>query len=790
MKKNFFTSVVLSSLSAISALHSAYGQTEITKWQYDKKGAVSITYDDGSINQFRKAMPIMDRLNIPGTFFINTGQIKGSQYHGKFTGRPVNEIISETSTIPTNKENLFERFSAAGYLGLEGTTQYQTRAGAQIDDGNTAEACKIIDELYSKVRNGEFKPESAKSAGNGSSNGISWDDIRGYVKKGHEFASHMVTHPYMAGLDEANMLYELEKSREEILNQLGKKYTFSAEGPYGTENERVMEYAFKVYPALRNRMPESFLLELNRSSHENPGASQKEYVQWQRGATTKTSLQLMKSWIDTTASNKNIWLVLVIHGVDGIGWEALTSQSLDEYFTYLKNRDNLLWVTTFGDAAKYMRERMNSTVKSDAERNKINVTLSCSLEKSVYDLPLTLKTYVSPTWKKVQVKQGNETRILTPMSDSRGNFVLYQALPGAGLIEVSALPLLSQSPNNIRVLSYYSGRAAALDSFNVNQMTHIIYCFGRLDGNNFKVRSARDSATILKMVSLKSKNPELKVLLSLGGWGGCKTCSDVFATKKGRKDFVQSVKKYYEYFKVDGLDLDWEYPTVRGFPGHKYSPGDKKNFTKLVNELRKLGYQYELSFAAGASPNFLDSAVQWKKVMKKVDFVNLMTYDMSGPGSKISSHHTALYSTPEQPKSADFVVKYLINLGIPREKIIVGAAFYGKIFENADSTNNGLYQPAKFKRTLNYKFIPTQLPADSGWVYHWDEAACAPYLYNPATRQFFTYDDKRSVGLKTKYVIDNKLGGIMYWHLGEDFFKDGLLDEIDKVKNTYTPTVK
>jgi len=321
-------------------------------------------------------------------------------------------------------------------------------------------------------------------------------------------------------------------------------------------------------------------------------------------------------------------------------------------------------------------------------------------------------------------------------------------------------------------------------------MTHIIYCFGRLDGNNFKIRGARDSAVIMKMVSLKSRNPELKVLLSLGGWGGCKTCSDVFATKKGRKDFVQSVKSFYDYFQVDGLDLDWEYPTVQGYPGHKFSPGDKKNFTKLVNELRKLGYQYELSFAAGASSRYLDSAVQWKKVMKKVDFVNLMTYDMSGPGSKIAAHHTALYSTPEQPRSADFVVKYLINLGIPSEKIVVGAAFYGKIFENSDSTNNGLYQPAKFKRTLNYKFVATQLPADSGWVYHWDEAASAPYLYNPAKRQFFTYDDGRSVEMKTKYVIDNKLGGIMYWHLGEDYFTNGLLDAIDRVKKGYMPAGK
>src|SRR5512145_3281828 len=91
--------------------------TTIEKWKDGKKAAVSLTYDDGSINQFTKALPIMNRLSIPATFFIITGQIPGSQYQGKFIGRPVDQIIAETATIPTNKDNFFERASAIGFLG-------------------------------------------------------------------------------------------------------------------------------------------------------------------------------------------------------------------------------------------------------------------------------------------------------------------------------------------------------------------------------------------------------------------------------------------------------------------------------------------------------------------------------------------------------------------------------------------------------------------------------------------------------------------------------------------------
>jgi peptidoglycan/xylan/chitin deacetylase (PgdA/CDA1 family) len=419
--------------------HRQETRTEITKWQNGSSGAVSITYDDGSINQFRKAVPIMNRLNMPGTFFINTGSIPGSKYQGKFIGRPVETIIAESRTIPCGKDNFFERASAARYLGYRGTSEYFTRAGAQMDADRPEEAYKIIDDLYRKVNSGEFPRFRKDSRPDNTDNVLTWDMIRTYASQGHEFASHMVTHPYMAALDEPNMLYELEKSREEILEKLGPEYTFSAECPYGTENERAMRYAYKVYPALRNRMPESFLEELNRASRKSPVSPDKEYVQWQRGATTKTPLPMMKAWIDTTASRNNIWLVLVIHGVDGIGWEALTSESIDKYFQYIRSKGDKLWVATFADAAKYMRERMNAEVKTSENNGKVTVTLNHSLDKTMYDIPLTLKTYVKRQWKEVIVKQGNDVKKLKPVKEGKDSYVIYQAVPNTDIIEISGV---------------------------------------------------------------------------------------------------------------------------------------------------------------------------------------------------------------------------------------------------------------------------------------------------------------------------------------------------------------
>jgi peptidoglycan/xylan/chitin deacetylase (PgdA/CDA1 family) len=381
-------------------------QTEITKWKDNKRAAITLTFDDGSPNQFSVALPMLNKLGIPATFFIITGDVAGSQYHGKFIGRPVADIIKGTADTPTNKNNFFERASAVAFLGYKGTLSYHTNAGILYEDGKVEEAYKLIDSAYRKVRNGDFKPGNSEDKKH-----LTWDAVKKYAAQGHEFASHTVTHPKVAVLDEPNLLYELEKSKEEIRNKLGEKYTFSAECPYGTEDERAMSYAYNIYPALRNRMPEPFLGELNRASKVQPGTIDKEYVQWQRGAVTTTPLPLMKSWIDTVEAHNNNWLVLVFHGVNGIGWEALRDTLLMQYFTYIKAHEKKSWIATFGDVAKYMRERMNATVNGRMmNNNKIVIELTHTLDTSMYNLPLTLRTKIPSSWKKVSVKQGNHVQ--------------------------------------------------------------------------------------------------------------------------------------------------------------------------------------------------------------------------------------------------------------------------------------------------------------------------------------------------------------------------------------------
>jgi peptidoglycan/xylan/chitin deacetylase (PgdA/CDA1 family) len=413
------------------------GRTEICKWPNGSRAAISLTCDDGSINQFRVAVPIMKEMGFPATFHIITGQVPGSEYPGRFIGRPVKDIVDGTAAAPTGKDNFFERASAIAHLGFEEGVEGHGRAGELFEDGEIDEAYRVIDEGFAEFRSGAWVKKFLTEMSPGPRDVVGWDDLSSLAREGFEISSHTITHPRLAVLDEANLVYELEKSRQDILDHLGPEQTFTVECPYGTEDERVMRYALARYPASRNRMPEPWLEEINRASGRDPLSSDKEYVQWQRGALTGTPMELMKAWVDTVASRDNMWLVLVFHGVDGVGWEPKTGAELSAYFRHIKSFGDTVWVATFRDAAKYMRERMHATVRVRPEGEGFEVTVSHDLPADLYDRPLTLKTAVPDDWPGAEVRQGRLSVRVSAGGTAGGRFVLYEAIPNCGPVTLA-----------------------------------------------------------------------------------------------------------------------------------------------------------------------------------------------------------------------------------------------------------------------------------------------------------------------------------------------------------------
>lgn len=341
-------------------------------------------------------------------------------------------------------------------------------------------------------------------------------------------------------------------------------------------------------------------------------------------------------------------------------------------------------------------------------------------------------------------------------------------------------PVFSQQQEKpMAVIAYYMGDGNDIANYKTEKLTHIIFSFLHLEGNNLSVDNSSDSLAITKLVALKKTNPKLKIILSLGGWGGCKTCSEVFNTETGRKDFSQSTLQLFKDYHVDGLDLDWEYPGIESVSGHQFLPEDRSNFTYLIKILREtIGPNYELSFAAGGFRDYLTHSVEWSKVMPLVNYVNMMTYDLVNGNSNRTGHLTSLYSTPEQSESTDQAVMFLDSVGVPMHKVVIGLAFYGRLFSGVESVNNGLYQKCKFSGYVNYKDFDKELSADSGYHQYWDNKAKAPYAYNSSTKTFATFDNLRSVYEKTKYAKARNLGGIMFWELTGDKESGGLLDMI------------
>ena len=341
-------------------------------------------------------------------------------------------------------------------------------------------------------------------------------------------------------------------------------------------------------------------------------------------------------------------------------------------------------------------------------------------------------------------------------------------------------PAFSQTQEKpMAVIAYYMGDGNDITHYKTDKLTHIIFSFLHLKGNQLAVDNAGDSLAITKLVALKKTNPSIKIIVSLGGWGGCKTCSEVFNTERGRLEFAESTLKLFRDYKVDGLDLDWEYPAVESLPGHHYLPEDRSNFTYLVKTLREIvGTGYEISFAAGGFKDYLTQSVEWSKVMPLVNYVNMMTYDLVNGNSKQTGHLTSLFSTPEQRESTDHAVMFLDSIGVPMQKVVIGIAFYARTFSGVDALNNGLYQKCKFSGYVNYKDFEKTFSAEAGYKQYWDNKAKAPYAYNPATKTFATFDNLRSVMEKTKYAKARNLGGVMFWELSGDKESGGLLDMI------------
>lgn len=311
-----------------------------------------------------------------------------------------------------------------------------------------------------------------------------------------------------------------------------------------------------------------------------------------------------------------------------------------------------------------------------------------------------------------------------------------------------------------------------------------------------------------QLKALKQLYPNLKVLISLGGWTWSKYFSDAALTEQSRQAFVQSCIDLFVKGNLpdpgwggmggpgsaagvfDGIDIDWEYPAAPGNVGNIYRPEDTQNFTALLAEFRRQLDQVDrnlmLTIAAPASESNY-SKIELRKIHKYLDFINLMTYDFHGTWELVTNHLANLFKSKDDPTPrrdqisvADTVSGYL-EAGVPPSKIVVGLPFYGRGWTGVTNANNGLFQPAAGPAPGTYEagvddYHVLQGLIGNGYTRYWDKSARAAWLFNDTT--FWTYEDPQTICYKTNFVSDLRLAGVMFWELTGDDANGTLISAI------------
>lgn len=394
---------------------------------------------------------------------------------------------------------------------------------------------------------------------------------------------------------------------------------------------------------------------------------------------------------------------------------------------------------------------------------------------------------------------------------------------------LAALPLLCASvasASSMMSVGYFNGGGDVtagpggnINTLDVRQITHLNYSFGLIynaekDETNAALKdptrlhqiwlSPKVESDLALLPVLRKQNPQLKVLLSVGGWGA-RGFSGAAATPETRAVFIQSAMEIMRKYGLDGIDLDWEYPVNGAWGLVASQPADRENFTLLLKELRQaVGSHKLVTIAVGANAESPKSWVDVKAIAPLLDYINLMTYDMAYGTQYFNAN---LYDSKGWPTvavadrySVDGVVNNYLAAGLKPQQMNLGIGFYGRVpqrsvepgidWSKPDAQKNPVTQPYFGEQEIAlFKSLGVDLTKDTYVKYndivktflndpqkrfteHWDAQAMVPWLsvQSAEGKPLFalSYENPRSVAIKAEYIKKRGLAGAMFWEYGAD----------------------
>lgn len=349
-------------------------------------------------------------------------------------------------------------------------------------------------------------------------------------------------------------------------------------------------------------------------------------------------------------------------------------------------------------------------------------------------------------------------------------------MPGLALLMASVATAAASAPR----LVGYVGPDADPARIEAQRLSAAIFAFAEIRDGRVELDARHEQAFARLRDSLRQRNPEIKLLISVGGWGA-DGFSDVALTGASRRQFARSAAALLLKQHADGLDVDWEYPGHHE-SGIKSRNADRGDFTALLSTLRSAfdrasaqhpgAPRHLLLTAALADSEYVDH-VQLAAVARQLDWINLMTYDFNNSLTPTTGNHAGLFrsaaSHDTHDRNTDRAVHQLLDAGVPAGKIVIGAAFYARAFGDVIDRDHGLYQPyGKYLTTYNWPRLVSGYINRNGYKRYWDAQARAPYLWNARTRTFISYEDPQSLRAKARYIESHHLGGVMYWEQSLD----------------------
>lgn len=369
-----------------------------------------------------------------------------------------------------------------------------------------------------------------------------------------------------------------------------------------------------------------------------------------------------------------------------------------------------------------------------------------------------------------------------------------------------------------RVVGYFSSWSVYARDYHVmdlpaDRLTHVNYAFlnivdGRCalgdsyadidkayPGDSWDAGSLRGSFN--QLLQLKAAHPELRTLLSVGGWTWSKDFSNVALTATSRATFVDSCVELMDMYGFDGLDVDWEYPVAGGLASNTYRPEDADNYVLLLKDLRAAlsslqqtrgrGEPYLLTIAAGVAPDKLVN-LRVAAMMESLDWINLMAYDLHGAWETSTGHNAPLYARTGDPLAVANLVDAFLAAGAMPGKLVLGLPFYGRSFggvQTGPASPTGLLAPANGAGPgtwepgiLEWKDLRDHYLEHPDWTRHEDPTAAVPYLYNAVTGEFISYDDPTSLAKKRDLATARGLSGVMIWEMNSDDAEHTLLNAL------------